>query len=274
MPKYFIFSGPSHPLLLLYLSFLPVTRHIIFSESKSMSWTLHIDEYAFPVNAVSSEGSMSPGTMSLGPENVIFTPQDTAEGSRTPELMTLDPEGDVIIMPKETAECYKPPFLVSSRVLSLASPVFAKMFGPESKDERELRSRGQLRLRLDDDDPEAVELLLCVLHFHSSAIPRRLEITKLLPLARLCDKYDCCEALMPWASQWCAIQGDTPQLAAAWKVLSAYLFRTPTFEAMTSQAARYLSMESVFIWPMMGSMGLLPDRITCLLETSSGIAVS
>lgn len=48
-----------------------------------------------------------------------------------PNIVQLDPEGDAILVFKDEAGEREESFLVSSRILSLASPYSSKLFGPQ-----------------------------------------------------------------------------------------------------------------------------------------------
>lgn len=79
--------------------------------------------------------------MDLDTDTVFYVDQVNV-GSQTPGPMLLDPEGDVILA-TTPGEGAIQKVLVCSRILSLASPVFAKMLGPNFKEGQELRHKCQ-----------------------------------------------------------------------------------------------------------------------------------
>lgn len=114
-------------------------------------------------------------------------------------LRDADPEGDLVLLvgPEETA------IRVSSKVLSLASPVFVAMLGPnfaEGKPLSERDSRGWT-VSLPDDNLAAMELLCQALHYKLkfSAI---ISFELINSMAVLCDKYDMSLALGVWSETW------------------------------------------------------------------------
>lgn len=132
-----------------------------------------------------------------------------------------DPNGDVVLLlhtqePIETkrAKDGKPlakkarttapkdrSLRVSSKVLSLASPVFTAMFGSRFMTDGGLSVVDPPEIPLPDDDLEAITLLCFALHCHGLsdiAVPA----TLLQGLAIICDRYDCAVAIQAWTRLW------------------------------------------------------------------------
>ena len=107
-----------------------------------------------------------------------------------------DPNGDVILVvgPDETVKHLR----VTTRVLCLASAVFSVMFGPHFAEGQDLSYANPRSLRLQHDDPEAMQCMLSVLHYRKD-VAHKLPVPLLKKVALLCDKYDCSAALRPWA---------------------------------------------------------------------------
>ena len=99
-------------------------------------------------------------------------------------IIAIDPEGDVILI------CNDSEFQVSSKVLSLASPVFKAFFSPNFA-EGQPTSDKTSRIRLHDDDAESMRLMCDILH-HKCASPNGIGLERLERLAVLTDKYDVC----------------------------------------------------------------------------------
>lgn len=92
--------------------------------------------------------------------------------------------------------------LVSSKVLELASPVFAVMLSPRFR-EGQRSAGGKLDpIPLPDDDAEAVTILCHIFHFNYAALPAKPELKLFKNLALLCDKYDCVAPLRFISEQW------------------------------------------------------------------------
>ena len=72
----------------------------------------------------------------------------------TKTLTVMDPEGDIILVLGDVG------LQVSSKVLSLASPVFKAMFGPHFAEGQGQASSTKIRrVKLHDDDVEAMKIL-------------------------------------------------------------------------------------------------------------------
>ncbi|KAF8857824.1 hypothetical protein BDZ45DRAFT_422472 [Acephala macrosclerotiorum] len=116
------------------------------------------------------------------------------------EMVKIDSDGDVLFIVscgKLTAR-----LLVSSKVLSLASPVFAAMFSPRFEEGSSLNSGYPSEVPLPEDDPEAMTLLCNCLHFRTDHIPRNVKFSQLKALAVLCDKYNVAKAISAWSILW------------------------------------------------------------------------
>ena len=57
-------------------------------------------------------------------------------------------------------------------------------------------------LHFEDDDGEALLLLLRIAHLQFAEVPVSLDFDKLLQVAILCDMYDCVGLVKPWLSTW------------------------------------------------------------------------
>ncbi|KAH8686212.1 hypothetical protein BGZ61DRAFT_355339 [Ilyonectria robusta] len=98
--------------------------------------------------------------------------------------------------------------LVSSKILSTASPVFQVMLdgrfreGVQLSDAKTSPDKEPFRLSLPDDDFAAMLLLCKVLHFKVSDIAARPNSDLLLALASVCDKYQCTQTLKYCGALW------------------------------------------------------------------------
>ncbi|KAM5370201.1 hypothetical protein ACJZ2D_008604 [Fusarium nematophilum] len=123
---------------------------------------------------------------------------DTAETDASPQK-----EAEAAAVKAQDRE-----LLISSKILSMASPVFQAMLGGRFREGLALSdakaSPGQdpFRLSLPDDDAEAMELLCKVLHFKVDGIPVRPSSNLLLSLAGICDKYQCIQVLQYCGGLW------------------------------------------------------------------------
>ncbi|KAH6664827.1 hypothetical protein B0J14DRAFT_606782 [Halenospora varia] len=93
--------------------------------------------------------------------------------------------------------------LVSSKVLSLVSPVFEAMFKPHFKQGFEHLQLGEPTvIPLPEDDLEATTLFCHVAHHCSYDIPSIPSPLCLENLAIFCDKYICAEAIVGYGTLW------------------------------------------------------------------------
>ena len=104
----------------------------------------------------------------------------------------VDPEGDITLVVGDQQ------IRASSKVLALASPVFATMLGPYF-------AEGQAKnpsITLPEDDVEAMTWLCKALHFKLTANERLISFGLGRKLATLCDKYDTSVAISSWSAMW------------------------------------------------------------------------
>ena len=97
--------------------------------------------------------------------------------------------------------------------LTTASPVFKAMLSGTFKEGRTLRDAGSLELPLPDDDPEALVILLNVIHGRSRKVPRRIDLPMLTKLAILVDCYQLHEVVDVYSELWvtCVPEARQPQ---------------------------------------------------------------
>jgi hypothetical protein len=115
-----------------------------------------------------------------------------------PEIM--DPDGDVVI------NCSGVCFLVSSKAVSLASPVFRAMFTSKFKEGVALRapssSDGRANIELPSDNADAFRVFAYYAHHNVEALPSTISPDILLALAIFLDKYACAALLMHTCEAW------------------------------------------------------------------------
>ena len=117
------------------------------------------------------------------------------------KITRIDPDGDVTL--ELSGPDGKSSLLVSSKALSLASPVFKAMFGSRFKEGlSNLSTTGKAPIPLPDDDMEAFTILCKIIHHQTNEIPRKLTLNCLESLATISDKYDCTKTLAPWGNTW------------------------------------------------------------------------
>jgi hypothetical protein len=119
-------------------------------------------------------------------------------------LVEIDPDGDVIL--EFTRSDGTTHLLVSSRVLSLASPVFARMFRSQFKEglTRNQSSSGSLPIiPLPEDNEEAFKIICMAFHHrHTNQTSECLSAECLTNIATISDKWDFTTAMAHSAEFW------------------------------------------------------------------------
>ncbi len=117
-----------------------------------------------------------------------------------------DPAGDLVLKVGSGEEATL--IRVQSKVLGLASPVFAAMLSPRFAEGQNLEDNKKMvdattTIDLPNDDPASMSLLCKILHFKKDAAQRPFYPPDILiGLAVICDKYNMSRALSPWSYVW------------------------------------------------------------------------
>lgn len=149
----------------------------------------------------------------------------------------IDEEGDVLLQ----AGTRK--FLVSSKVLSLASTYFKTMFESKFREGCAMRSTSDPLIlnAFDDDDPEAWALLLRIIHFSIDKRPMDIDVDMQFSVALLSDRYDCTHALYSDSLLWLQTTNKAKRdMFATWKLTAiAYsMYHRAQFDEQASQLVR------------------------------------
>lgn len=140
------------------------------------------------------------------------------------------------------------------------------MFSPPWAEGEGLSSTNPPNVCLKDDDPEAMHWMLSVLHYCKDVNRAELSLQTLQKVALLCDKYDCCTALAPWAQQHIKRLYDAEEYPLAPLWLSYIFGHSRSFWKITR------NMMQSLIWvddtkdgktvEVIRGEGLLPDQLT------------
>ena len=180
-----------------------------------------------------------------------------------------DPAGDIVLKvgSKDEATLIR----VHSKVLSLASPIFATMLSPRFAEGQALEeNKGTVdsptAIDLPDDDPEAMSLICRILHFKEDAAqqPCDVRFNTRVRLAQICEKYDMSRALSSWTNIWMdESQTRRPDMMcpenrfnSAW--ISYALRHNKSFWEITRDISRYSNPAELDI-----EHSLLPDKVLC-----------
>lgn len=179
---------------------------------------------------------------------------------------TIDMEGDVIIVAQGSSTDKTRRFLVSTKVLGLASPVFLKMFGPKFLEGQQLTNTYRPEIALYHDIPIIMGVIFTILHYQEPKEVCEMSSHWLATFAIHCDKYDCTKALWPRVHIWLRNYEKeimTPQNHGN-LLLAAYLFRdSKQFTAFSREAQLKLPVAFYLEWEKSEILNRLPDTVTC-----------
>ena len=186
----------------------------------------------------------------------------------------IDKEGDVLI------ETGHKGILVSSKVLSMASSMFDAMFHSGFSEGTTKRSpEAPLRLPLPDDDPEALEIFLHVLHFCHKRPYATLDINNQVLVAKLADKYQARNAVYGQSGRWLRRTLDKPvaetlpekplDRGLLWKVCTAAFLtdNDDSFRKATLLLAKDISQKEISTQTI---DEMLPESLLELLDELRG----
>ncbi|OIW27011.1 hypothetical protein CONLIGDRAFT_672449 [Coniochaeta ligniaria NRRL 30616] len=184
------------------------------------------------------------------------------------DVETLDSEGDVVLAIEKPDSETQEKFLVSSRVLSLASPVFRRMFSPSFTEGRQVRNGDVPCISLEEDDAEAMRTILRLLHFRRDNMPFELGPQALAKIALHCDKYDVIASLEAWVQIW--LDNSKFRNFATYRpeeiglaLLGGYMLDRSELwlSDLASEASKYLMPDFVSVWEQHEDLSILPETL-------------
>jgi hypothetical protein len=92
--------------------------------------------------------------------------------------------------------------LVSSKHLSLASSYFRRNLGSGLLESHTLTTNGYVELRITDQDPQAMLIVMNIIHGRTRLVPRKVDLDTLTVFAILVDYLDCLEVVEPFSDPW------------------------------------------------------------------------
>jgi hypothetical protein len=165
-------------------------------------------------------------------------------------LIEIDRHGDVTLQLTKNLDSGSDDgmrsILVSSKVLALASPVFAAMLSPRFREGQRSASGTLDPIPFPEDDAEAMTVLCHIFHFNYAAIPAKAELGLFKNLALLCDKYDCVTPLRFISEQWLLMWETT----AGKEELETLLFISYVFD----RAERFAALSTRIVKEFTGNL--------------------
>lgn len=179
---------------------------------------------------------------------------------------TIDMQGDVIIVTQESSPDKTRRFLVSTKVLGLASPVFLKLLGPRFLEGQQLANTYRPEIALYQDSPAIMGVIFKILHYQEPEELSELSTQWLAGFAIHCDKYMCTKALWPRVQNWLRkLRKKILTLEDHGNLLLvAYLFRdSKHFYTLSREAQLKLPVTFSLEWDNSDILNSLPDTVTC-----------
>lgn len=164
-------------------------------DQQQIVWSGRIEHDAFDEDATPDVGV----PVEVGP--VPMSPCVRQKRSKKRKAKLRQSQGESQIQPEEPAKPSRKRFRVSSRHLSIASPVFEQMLdGPWQQTMTADGSRREVQAH--EWDSGALYILLNVLHGRIRQVPKEVSLEMLGKVAILVDYYKCHEAFEIFASMW------------------------------------------------------------------------
>jgi hypothetical protein len=207
---------------------------------------------------------------------ILREPSTISSWSVEADPVSLEPVGpetsDVITEPNnneeaqpELSEAPDPEewhFKASSKHLALASTHFKKMMDGPWREAHEIHDDGLRHWVLDDFDPDALAIVLNIIHGKSRRVPRIVQLEALVEIARIVDYVECHEAVEVYSSPWIRQLEDTVPSSYAWYTtelaywicIAGVFYEDKIFESCT----RLAILESYIDIPTLG-LPILPS---------------
>lgn len=164
----------------------------------------------------------------------------------SPRLINIDPTGNLLIISEIPNKPTLFHFRVSSKILSLASPLFASLF-PDP-----VAHANQYQIILRDDVPETLGALLEICHFRRTYPLPHAPLQGLYSLAVLSQKYAIAAPLVPWISIWAEplhaldkLDFSQEYCLGKWLTVACVYNQGPLFQKITKQAIIASTAESL-----------------------------
>ncbi|KAH7184857.1 uncharacterized protein B0J16DRAFT_122982 [Fusarium flagelliforme] len=170
--------------------------------------------------------------------------------TRRDSPMTLDNDQKY---PRGSLEDTQVEFRVSSRHMSLASPVFRAMLESKFK-ESQLNKQGLYEVQASEWDAEAFVILLDIIHGHHRDVPKRISVEILSNIAIIVDYYGCHEIMEFVLTAWLTYLGEPEEFVKEdplrWLFISWVFRQEALFTVATKMLLLYDNGEYVVDLPI------------------------
>lgn len=177
--------------------------------------------------------------------------EEVTEATNSPH--EHDKEGDVVLVVGEETPNDAQKFRVSSKALSLASPVFAKLFSGRFAEGIEVQKGLCPEIALPADDPGAMDEIFRIVHFLEPKDDKPPNTTLIAEIATHANKYDCIRAVRPRMVNWIrSLDLRSLPLGPAdigCLLLSAFLFQDQeSFSFFSIRAQKSMTLDDIDHW--------------------------
>jgi hypothetical protein len=161
--------------------------------------------------------------------------------------------------------------LVSSKHVSLASPVFKAMLQHKFIEGESLRKDGKVDVPLPDDEPMAFAILMKIVHAQNDTVPTEVDLPTLINIAILVDKYRLHACVSAFTSLWITLlkplipQSCLNKDLLSWLCITWVFRKDVEFNMVTSVAQKYhagTSYRSVYGPAAFDSLPI-PAKVIC-----------
>lgn len=160
----------------------------------------------------------------------ISNPNDSYAASDTSDFDGLSETTHVETVPSTELELSKEEItidnsrvLVSSKHMSLASPVFKAMLQGSFQEGLTLKTKGKLEVPLLYDDPAAMRILLAIIHGRINTVPLKIDLGTFTQIAILVDKYQCPESVQLLPPIWSKALSNTWFGYGTWADIASWM---------------------------------------------------
>ncbi|EFQ98661.1 hypothetical protein MGYG_01682 [Nannizzia gypsea CBS 118893] len=183
-------------------------------------------------------------------EDPIYTQEPPAKG---------DEDKESVIQEDHASKPLPIRFLVSSKHLTLASPLFAAMLKPTWAEGAALYSQGTAVIPALSSSRDSLLLFLNVIHCRSRLIPQSIDIGQLCEIAQLADYYQSNDAFQFHFETWTQNSGNQPSELTRDSVRWLYISWVLKKRDLFTRVARVLHREAKA--PLRVSKLSIPDTV-------------
>jgi hypothetical protein len=176
------------------------------------------------------------------PSPAISTP--LGEDSDDELVQPPEADDDELVLEDGSTEPITVEMRVSSRHLILASSYFRKMLKGNWKESNGLKSQQCFRIEVEDWDPDAMRIIMDIIHGRTRNVPKSIDLEMLAKIAVIVDYYEYFEVVEIFSDIWIkAFKRIVPTAYSRdtmlWVCISWVFHKPHLFETATGAALKY-----------------------------------